>query len=1439
VTGGDPSAIAGRVTSNGGVALVNPAGITFHNGAQVDVGALIATTSDITNRNFMAGRMAFDGAPRPGARVENRGSITVREQGLAALVGPAAANSGVIRARLGRVAIAGAEAFTLDLAGDGLLSFDVTRQVTAAPAGATALATNSGVIEAEGGHVLLTARAASGVLETLVSAGGTITAAAITANAPGGGVLVPLGATLDASGPTGGRVTVGAGQNSRIGAPESLSARTTVERGATLRADGTRGAGGQIIVHAAERTEMRGRASARGTPGGRIEVSSRRALALDASLDAGANGQVLLDPESLHIVETLSGSTEPAEVTAATVNTTPGSLILQADRRIRVLAEVNRDAGPLTLETTNATAAPGDGISIERPMTVIGDLRLTSAGDITQAATGAALNVTTLFAESRAGAVRLEAGDNVILALDGGRAATRFDLRSGTGFSIDAPLSAGDIRLRTPGAINLFAPVAAANTLDIVALEGLAQQAFGAGIVAATFSAEAVSGPIALAGAGNRIGTLGDITAPAGFTLRNGIGVLVGGVLAGGPEVVLTAEAGDIAQGAAAPILADRLRASAPAGSVLLDNRFNVVSRASGNALGDFVLETGGALTLDGRITAARIALTTGGSLTQETDALLTTPELRVRAGGDVALNDPLNAIASLGESGAGGTFSLATFGDLRLTGRLAAPTVALIAGGGIGQVSTAPIETASLRVQSLTGDVALADAPNAVAVLETSAAAGAFALTTTGALHVAGALDAPSIALRAEGGSITQGSAGITTASLRAEAADSVRLDAGANAIAALAGRAGVLFRVATAGALTPDDIAAPGVALRANGAIAQTGTIGIAADLLSAESGARVDLAAGANAIRELGRVVAPAGLAIATGTSLRLTEALAVPEAQFAVGGDLSQFPFAPLDVRALRLNVGGGVTLESPGNAIARLLDTTVGGDARLTTSGALALEGAIRAGGAITLLAAGSLTQPSGFVEAPVLVARSTFGNVVLDGANLLGAAGGGAAGVWRLRHDGLSDLRLAGLIFAPQASLTLGAGLDEAGGSLRADILGLNAAGMVRLEGGGHRVSAISGRAGALRLSAGGPLDITGALDVGDALALQADRIGVFAPVAAGGPALLFATAGDIAQSAGGVLTLPSIEAYAAGAVALGGAGNRIAAIAGGSAAGGFALSSDIALRASGGIGGETVTLRSLGALTLDGARFQAGNAVLLASPAGIEAGSPSRLDPLDAGRLPVLILDTRRAAGLTAIPAFVAPDVPGLPAASQPTQLAMFGGTAGAAAGGAAFDIVAGASPVFILLDGAPSVGAMEAGRLGVLGQGASAFLVGVVGGVGGEEAAALVRLSSGEASYRFNGCPMGAANCGALPPDPPVVPPVGPPVVPPVDPPVGLPVVPPLPPGLVPEAPLPAAAPLIVPPRVDLFDLSCPADRLSLATCRIAAASSPDERTAPGAVR
>ncbi|HXO00860.1 MAG TPA: filamentous hemagglutinin N-terminal domain-containing protein, partial [Stellaceae bacterium] len=125
VQAGDPSVIAGRLTANGQLVLINPSGIVFTKGAQVDVNSLLATPTGISTANFMAGRMIFDQpSSDPNARVINNGHITVAQAGLAALVAPGVANNGVISAKLGRVVLGGAQTYTLDFYGDGLIQFD-------------------------------------------------------------------------------------------------------------------------------------------------------------------------------------------------------------------------------------------------------------------------------------------------------------------------------------------------------------------------------------------------------------------------------------------------------------------------------------------------------------------------------------------------------------------------------------------------------------------------------------------------------------------------------------------------------------------------------------------------------------------------------------------------------------------------------------------------------------------------------------------------------------------------------------------------------------------------------------------------------------------------------------------------------------------------------------------------------------------------------------------------------------------------------------------------------------------------------------------------------------------------------------------------------------------------------------------------------------------
>lgn len=202
VLGADPSSILGSLSSNGKIFLINPNGILFGAGAQVSVGGLVASTRNITDSDFLAGRYEFNGDSV--GSVVNQGSINV-DGGYIALLGASVSNQGVIAAKLGSVVLAAGNVLTLDVAGDGLLNVSVN-------AGAVdALVHNGGLIQADGGQVLLTARSASDLLSSAVNNTGVIQARTIENR---NGTIKLLGdmhsgtvnvaGILDASAPTGG-----------------------------------------------------------------------------------------------------------------------------------------------------------------------------------------------------------------------------------------------------------------------------------------------------------------------------------------------------------------------------------------------------------------------------------------------------------------------------------------------------------------------------------------------------------------------------------------------------------------------------------------------------------------------------------------------------------------------------------------------------------------------------------------------------------------------------------------------------------------------------------------------------------------------------------------------------------------------------------------------------------------------------------------------------------------------------------------------------------------------------------------------------------------------------------------------------------------------------------------------------------------------------------
>ena len=337
VASADPSYIMGNLRANGRVFLVNPSGVMFGNGAQVDVGSLVASTLDISNSNFMSGNYVFE-KNGIASSVINQGNLKADNGGFIAMLAPEVINQGLITARLGSVALAAGDKVSLDIKGGGLLSFNIDK------AALTALAENRGLIQANGGQVILGARSAGDLMATVVNNSGVIEANSFTekngtivldggpqgiiknqgtlaaigsgSGQTGGSVKVlgdkvglTSGSLIDASGGAGGGEILIGGNYQGKGVEPNASF-THVEQGTSIKANALDGGnGGKVIVWANDATRFNGaiesKGGAKGGDGGFVEVSGKRYLGFNGSVDTrapkGRVGTLLLDPENVTI----------------------------------------------------------------------------------------------------------------------------------------------------------------------------------------------------------------------------------------------------------------------------------------------------------------------------------------------------------------------------------------------------------------------------------------------------------------------------------------------------------------------------------------------------------------------------------------------------------------------------------------------------------------------------------------------------------------------------------------------------------------------------------------------------------------------------------------------------------------------------------------------------------------------------------------------------------------------------------------------------------------------------------------------------------------------------------------------------------------------------------------------------------------------------------
>ncbi|MCM8769443.1 MAG: filamentous hemagglutinin N-terminal domain-containing protein, partial [Candidatus Omnitrophica bacterium] len=134
VVGQDPSTILGQLLANGQVFLINPNGIVFGPTSVVNVAGLLATTMNISDADFMAGNYFFAQDPNTAlSYIINKGTITVGDNGYVVLVAPLVSNEGLIVANLGKVVIGGAESFTVNFDGTGLVNFAISTPLEGTP----------------------------------------------------------------------------------------------------------------------------------------------------------------------------------------------------------------------------------------------------------------------------------------------------------------------------------------------------------------------------------------------------------------------------------------------------------------------------------------------------------------------------------------------------------------------------------------------------------------------------------------------------------------------------------------------------------------------------------------------------------------------------------------------------------------------------------------------------------------------------------------------------------------------------------------------------------------------------------------------------------------------------------------------------------------------------------------------------------------------------------------------------------------------------------------------------------------------------------------------------------------------------------------------------------------------------------------------------------
>lgn len=336
VVGSDVSVIQGAINANGKVFLVNPNGVLFTPGAQVNVGSMVASTLNMSTADFMAGNYRFEGTSSNA--IVNQGNITAVGSGTGggtiALIAAKVTNTGTLTASRGNVLVGAGQKVQLDLGGPVKIEVD--------SAALNALIEQGGAIKAQGGLVYLTAKAAGELASTAINHTGITEAQTLQTGDKGQIYLladmqngrINVGGTLDASAPSGGDG----------GFIETSAAQVIALQGRKVTAQAARGATGTYLIDPNDYIVAASGGNITGAQLGTDLALSNVTISTALQGTAGGNGDIVVNDE---------------------VNWSANLLTLNADRNIDINARLQgTGSAQLALQYGQAAVAAGNTAKI-------------------------------------------------------------------------------------------------------------------------------------------------------------------------------------------------------------------------------------------------------------------------------------------------------------------------------------------------------------------------------------------------------------------------------------------------------------------------------------------------------------------------------------------------------------------------------------------------------------------------------------------------------------------------------------------------------------------------------------------------------------------------------------------------------------------------------------------------------------------------------------------------------------------------------------------------------------------------------------------------------------------------------------------------------------------------------------------------------------------